>query len=96
MFTKKKEKKIESIELNPDLILDYNRNFLLKKMKSIYPIGTLFYQKTSYNGLGGIFMIKSEEIEISIEEDNYLNLTFGGVGIWNSKFRKLPKIVKDV
>lgn len=96
MFKKKKEKKIESIELNPDLILDYNRNFLLKKLKSIYPVGTLIDQRTSYNGYGNILMIESEEIEIDTNEDGYFNLALGRVGIWNSRFRKLPKIVKNV
>jgi len=95
MLKKRKEREITKVEFNPDLLLDYNEDFLLKNLKILYPVGTIVDQTTAYTaGLKSV-EIKSNLLEYSVNEKG-TNIAFGGVGIWHSKHKKLAKIISDV
>lgn len=96
MFKKKKERKITELEFNPALLLDYDKEFVLKNLKILYPVGSTVDQTTAYGGLGArTVQIKSDHLEYAFNEDG-TNITFGRVGIWHSSYKKLPKTISNV
>jgi hypothetical protein len=96
MLKKRKERKVFEKKFNPELILDYDKEFVLKNLKVLYPPGTIVDQTTAYEGLGAESIeIRGNSLEYAINEEG-TNIAFGGVGIWHSAHKKLPKIISNV
>ena len=66
----------------------------IEYLRKHYPIGTIIDQTTAYNGSGNRTAKIQSDTFISSKRGAYINIHCGGIGIWNSNFKILAKIVK--
>lgn len=75
---------------------DYEYQELLREAKRKYPIGTRVDQRKAYNGSGGIYTILNHNDDRSNLHDGIINITLGGTGLYNSKYKIWAEVLKPV